>query len=80
MAINGQVKKQKNIINQDFKYYELLIINDGSNDSTEEQILKYIKLDDRIKHLPKKHIGLTDSLNYGLKRAITAQQQPMEKY
>ena len=80
MAINGQVKKQKNIINQDFKYYELLIINDGSNDSTEEQILKQIKLDDRIKYLPKKHSGLTDYLNYGLKRAITAQQQPMEKY
>ena len=59
----------KSILNQDYKYFELLIVNDGSYDSSEQKIMQYIKLDKRIKYLPKKHSGLTDSLNYALKKA-----------
>ena len=51
----------KSILNQDYKYFELLIVNDGSYDSSEQKIMQYIKLDKRIKYLPKKHSGLTDS-------------------
>ena len=52
------------ILNNSFKDYELIIINDGSNDSTLE-ILKTIN-DPRIKLFSKNNSGLIDSLNYGL--------------
>ena len=52
------------ILNNSFKNYELIIINDGSNDSTLE-VIKTIN-DPRIKLFSKINTGLTDSLNYGL--------------
>ncbi len=52
------------ILNNSFKDYELIIVNDGSNDSTPE-ILKTIN-DPRIKVFSKTNTGLIDSLNYGL--------------
>ncbi len=56
------------ILNQTFKNFEFLIINDGSTDKTEE-LLKYYN-DPRVKiYTNKKNIGLTKSLNTGLKIA-----------
>lgn len=56
------------IINQTFKDFEFLIINDGSTDNT-AKILKSYK-DPRIKIITnKKNIGLTKSLNNGLRIA-----------
>ncbi len=52
------------ILNNSYKDYELIIINDGSNDSTLE-ILKTIN-DPRMKLFSKTNTGLIDSLNYGL--------------
>ena len=56
------------ILNQTFRDFEFLIINDGSTDSTVE-ILKSFK-DPRIKIINNnKNIGLTKSLNKGLRLA-----------
>jgi len=56
------------VLNQTFKNFEFLIINDGSTDKT-ERILKSYN-DPRIKIVNnKKNIGLTKSLNKGLKLA-----------
>lgn len=56
------------ILNQCFEDFEFLIINDASADNTEE-ILKNYK-DSRIKVIiNKKNLGLTKSLNKGLKIA-----------
>ncbi len=45
----------KCIIDQDFKDLELLIINDGSTDNTEEVLLQLEKQDSRIRHITKNH-------------------------
>ena len=56
------------ILNQTFEDYEFLIINDGSNDNTEEILQSYD--DQRIRIVNNgKNIGLTKSLNKGLKIA-----------
>jgi glycosyltransferase involved in cell wall biosynthesis len=60
----------ESILNQTFKDFEFIIINDCSTDSSLEIIKKYKKKDSRIVLIEnKKNIGLTKSLNIGLKRA-----------
>ena len=56
-------KSIESIISQSFQDYELIIIDDGSNDGTEEILNKYEK-EEKIKIFTnKKNIGLTKSLN-----------------
>ena len=55
------------VLNQTEKNFELIIINDGSIDSSEEIIKSFN--DERIKYFKKDHSGLIDSLNFGIKQA-----------
>lgn len=57
------------ILNQSFKDFDFLIIDDGSNDGSLEIIKDFSNLDNRIKYLSQKNIGLTATLNKGLKIA-----------
>lgn len=57
------------ILRQSFSELELIILNDGSTDDTEEKILAF--LDKRIKYFALDHSGLTKSLNFGLSKART---------
>lgn len=57
----------KSILNQTYKGFEFLIIDDGSTDSTKEIVS--IFNDSRIKYIQKEHTGFSDSLNYGLRIA-----------
>ncbi len=59
-----------NLLNQTFKDFEILIVNDGSTDLTDNIILRYAKLDHRIRYFKRKHYGLTNTLNYALKKSI----------
>jgi len=52
------------ILNQTFKDFEFIIINDGSNDNSENIILEYN--DNRIKLYNKDNGGVSSALNYGL--------------
>ena len=57
------------ILNQVFKDWECLVIDDGSNDNTERVISNYTSRDIRIKYLkrPKDYLkGLPGCRNYGL--------------
>lgn len=58
-------KSIDSILNQTYKSFELIIINDGSIDSSEDIILSY--KDERIKYIKNiKNIGLIASLNKGI--------------
>lgn len=57
----------ESILNQTFKNFEFLIINDGSKDKSESIIKKY--QDPRIRLISRENKGLTYSLNEGLKLA-----------
>jgi len=66
---NGQNFLRKSIdsiLNQIYKNFEFIIINDGSTDNTLEIIMNYINVDNRIIIVDQNNIGLTNSLNRGL--------------
>ena len=54
------------ILNQTYKNFEVIIINDGSTDESYKIISKYEKLDSRFKCYNKENGGLSDARNYGL--------------
>ena len=57
----------ESILNQTFKDFEFIIVNDGSTDKTVEIIKKYAKSDERIKFIDnKKNAGIVAALNQGL--------------
>ena len=58
------------ILNQTFKDFEFVIINDGSTDGTEKILEEYSRIDKRIVLIHnKENLGLTKSLNKGIKVA-----------
>ena len=59
----------ESVLNQTYKDFELILINDGSTDNSLDVIKKYAKKDNRIVTIDKKNSGLTKSLNIGLKKA-----------
>lgn len=52
------------VINQSYDNWELIIINDGSTDDTEEIVKKFI--DNRIKYFFQKNKGVSSARNRGL--------------
>ncbi|MBK7105693.1 MAG: glycosyltransferase family 2 protein [Ignavibacteriae bacterium] len=54
------------VINQTFTNWELLIIDDGSEDKTFEFVNKFLMNDERIKYQKHKNKGLPISLNTGI--------------
>jgi glycosyltransferase involved in cell wall biosynthesis len=57
----------KSIVNQEFTDFEVLIINDGSTDSSEEKVLQF--KDKRIHYFSKDNGGVSTARNYGIKKA-----------
>jgi len=54
------------ILSQSYTDFELVIVDDGSTDSTQEICYGFCKQDSRVKYFYKENSGLTSSLNYGL--------------
>lgn len=57
------------LLNQTYKNLEIIMINDGSFDSSESIIQKYLEKDNRIKLINKKNGGLVDACICGVKNA-----------
>lgn len=57
----------KTLVNQTLQDIEIIIVNDGSKDKSEEIIEKYVKqYPTKIKYYEKKNGGLSSARNYGL--------------
>ena len=57
------------VINQTYTDFELVITDDGGNDSTAEIIKQYAELEPRIKFYPKVNGGIGSACNHLLERA-----------
>lgn len=60
-------KSIDSILNQSYKNFELIIIDDGSNDNSKNIINKYDDI--RIKYFYFKHQGISKSLNFAINTA-----------
>ncbi|NCU34011.1 glycosyltransferase family 2 protein [Candidatus Saccharibacteria bacterium] len=59
----------ESIVNQEYKNIELILVNDGSKDSSAEIIKQYAKKDQRIKLISQTNGGPSSARNNGLKNA-----------
>lgn len=57
------------LLSQTYERFEVLLIDDGSTDSSPSICDRYGKQDERIKVFHKKNGGLSDARNFGLERA-----------
>jgi len=57
------------VLVQKIEDYEILIINDGSTDKSEEIIKEYINQYDNIRYFSKANTGVSDTRNFGIKEA-----------
>lgn len=59
----------KSILNQTYKNFEVIIVNDGTKDNSQKIIDKYVKKDKRFKSYIKENGGLSSARNYGINKA-----------
>ena len=59
----------ESIIGQTYKNIEIILINDGSKDNSDEICKKFKKIDKRIKYVKKENGGLSSARNEGMKYA-----------
>lgn len=59
----------KSIKNQTYSDYEVIIVNDGSTDSSRDIVLGFQKDDDRIRLFDIPNRGVSNARNYGLTKA-----------
>lgn len=58
----------ESVLNQSYPNFELIIVNDGSKDNTEEIITRHLK-NEKIKYISQPNAGQTVAKNNGIKRA-----------
>lgn len=59
----------KSVINQTYQDFEVIMVNDGSVDGSEQICKNYLKEDSRFILINKKNGGLSDARNYGIDAA-----------
>ncbi|ABM72596.1 Hypothetical protein P9515_13891 [Prochlorococcus marinus str. MIT 9515] len=58
----------ESVIKQSFLNFELIIVDDGSRDATKEIVNMYKHNNNKIKLFTKSNSGITETLNFGLKK------------
>jgi len=66
---NYLAKCLDSLVNQTLKDIEIIVVNDGSPDNSQDIIDKYAKKYKNIKAYKKENGGLSDARNYGIKKA-----------
>jgi len=56
-------------LNQTYKDYEILVVDDGSTDNGKEVVEKYQKENPKIRYVYKEHSGLAETRNVSIKEA-----------
>jgi glycosyltransferase involved in cell wall biosynthesis len=59
----------KSVLNQTFSDFEVILINDGSTDSSEQKVLQF--KDSRIKYYSNENAGVSSARNYGIEKALS---------
>ena len=59
----------ESILNQTYKDFEFIIVDDGSTDNSSSIIKKYSKLDKRIRYIRQKNSGAAHARNEGVKNS-----------
>ena len=54
---------------QSYNNIEIILVNDGSTDSSEKIIQPYLQKYENIKYYKKENGGLSDARNYGIQKA-----------
>lgn len=62
-------KTVRSVMDQDFRDFEILIVDDGSTDNSRSIALDLQKIDERIKVFEKKNTGVSNTRNYGMEQA-----------
>lgn len=57
------------VCNQSYQNYEIILVDDGSTDSSRKKCDTYLKKDKRIKVFHKHNGGLSDARNYGVRKS-----------
>ena len=57
------------VLGPSFTDFELIVINDGSQDGTDEIVKDYVRKDKRIRYLKQKNMGVAKTRNKGVKIA-----------
>ncbi len=57
------------IIDQTYEDFEVIVVNDGTKDNSQDIIDEYVKKDKRIKGFKKTNGGLSDARNFGVSKA-----------
>lgn len=58
------------VVNQTLEDMEIIIVNDGSTDSSKQKILRFLEKYNNIKYFEKENGGLSSARNYGITHAV----------
>ena len=59
----------QSVVNQTYKDLEIILINDGSTDESEQECKKAEINDERIRYFYQENAGVSSARNYGMKLA-----------